>query len=192
VLLYAPPDDEYDEDNTFQVIGETDFAGLSVSDDYKGVPVRILTNFAVYKSRTRQLVPIGELVSVNLAVNSKNYRASGCVKPYINDNKHYTLVVILTTRMMRTLCLVQRSASNKFVRPKSESSPFMIYKTVLQIARRVSVCYIRDTHFQIATSINVSKLYILTKHAWYIFDRPSEQYIPFFDAGDDPEDEWAE
>ena len=44
----------------------------------------------------------------------------------------------------------------------------------------MSICYIRDTHFQIVTSINVSKLYILTKHAWYILDRPSEQYAPFF------------
>jgi len=88
-LLYAPPDDEYDEDENFQVIGETDFADLSVSDDSDGVPVRILTDFAVYESRTRQLVPIGELVSVNLAVNNKNYRASGCVKPYIDDDEYY-------------------------------------------------------------------------------------------------------
>lgn len=85
-LMYAPPDDEYDEDENFQVIGETD---LSASDDSEGVPVRILTDFAVYESKTRQLVPIGELVSVNLAVNSKNYRASGCVKPYIDDDEYY-------------------------------------------------------------------------------------------------------
>jgi len=76
------PDDEYDEDENFQVIGETDFADLSVSDDSEVVPVRILTDFAVYESRTRRLVPIFELVSVNLAVNSKNYQASSCVKPY--------------------------------------------------------------------------------------------------------------
>jgi len=61
MLLYAPPDDEYyDEDENFQVIGETDFADHSVSDDSEGVPVHILTDFAIYESRTRQLVPIGE------------------------------------------------------------------------------------------------------------------------------------
>ena len=80
MLLYAPPDDEYDEDENFQVISETDFADLSVSDDSEVVPVCILTDFAVYESRTRQLVPIFELVSDNLAVNSKNYRASRLCK----------------------------------------------------------------------------------------------------------------
>jgi DNA (cytosine-5)-methyltransferase 1 len=88
-LLYAPPDDEYDEDENFQVIGETDPADLSSSDDSEGVPVRILTDFAIYESKTRQLVPIGELINVNLAVNSKNYRASGYVKPYIDDDQYY-------------------------------------------------------------------------------------------------------
>jgi DNA (cytosine-5)-methyltransferase 1 len=88
-LLYAPPDDEYDEDENFQVIGETDPADLSSSDNSEGVPVRILTDFAIYESKTRKLVPIGELINVNLAVNSKNYRASGYVKPYIDDDQYY-------------------------------------------------------------------------------------------------------
>jgi DNA (cytosine-5)-methyltransferase 1 len=86
MLLYARPDDK---DENFRVIGETDFADHSVEDDSEGVPVRILTDFAVYESRLRQLVPIGELVSVDLAVNSKNYRASGCVKSYIDDDGYY-------------------------------------------------------------------------------------------------------
>lgn len=90
MLLYAPPDDEWDEDENFQVIGETDLADLSTSDDSEGVPVRILTDFAVYECKTLQLVPIGELINVNLAVNSKNYRVSGYVKPYVDDDKYYS------------------------------------------------------------------------------------------------------
>jgi len=37
MLLYASPDNEYDEDENFQVISETDFADLSASDDSEGM-----------------------------------------------------------------------------------------------------------------------------------------------------------
>jgi len=87
--LYTCPADEYDEDENFQVIGETDPADFSTSDDSEAVPVRLLTDFSIYEYKTRQLVPIGELINVNLAVNSKNYRASGFVKPYTDDDRHY-------------------------------------------------------------------------------------------------------
>jgi DNA (cytosine-5)-methyltransferase 1 len=87
-LIYAPPDDEYDEDENFQVIGETDPTEQSDSGNSEGVPVRILTDFAIYECATRQLVPIAKLIDVNLAVNNKMYRASGYVKSHVDDDEY--------------------------------------------------------------------------------------------------------
>lgn len=87
-LIYAPPDHEYDEDENFQVIGETDPTEQSDSGNSEGVPVRILTDFAVYECATRQLVPIAKLIDVNLAVNNKMYRASGYVKSHMDDDEY--------------------------------------------------------------------------------------------------------
>lgn len=87
-LIYAPPDDEYDEDENFQVIGETDPTEQSDSGNSEGVPVRILTDFAIYECATRQLVPIAELIKGNLAVNNKMYRASGYVKSHMDDDEY--------------------------------------------------------------------------------------------------------
>ncbi|OJA16031.1 hypothetical protein AZE42_04288 [Rhizopogon vesiculosus] len=158
VLLYASPDDEYDEDENFQVIGETDPADLSGSDDSEGVPVRILTDFAVYESKTRQLVPIAELINVNHAVNNKNYRASGYVKPYIDEDQYYggdTDDEDEDDLMSNPEACLQRIRSTR------------IRKFTLHDIRQRS-------------RLLDDKLYILTKHAWYILDRPSEQYAPFF------------
>jgi DNA (cytosine-5)-methyltransferase 1 len=89
-VVYAPLDYEYDEDENFQVIGETDLTEQSDSGNSEGVPVRILTDFAIYECATQQLVPIGELINVNLAVNSKiTYQASGYVKPHMDDDEYY-------------------------------------------------------------------------------------------------------
>lgn len=88
-LIYVPPDDEYDEDENFQVIGETDPTEQSDCGNSEGVPVRILTDFAIYECAKQHLVPIGELLNVNLAVNNKMYRASGFVKSHMDVDEYY-------------------------------------------------------------------------------------------------------
>jgi len=76
---------EFTEDADFQVIGETDPPEDVDSEEEDGVPIRVLTDFAIYEVTTQRLVPIAELLSVNHGTAS-SYAASGCVKAWIDDN----------------------------------------------------------------------------------------------------------
>ncbi|KAG0701495.1 hypothetical protein DFH29DRAFT_1000139 [Suillus ampliporus] len=155
-LIYAPPDDEYDEDENFQVIGETDPTELSRSDNSEGVPVRILTDFAIYECTKRQLVPIGELINVNIAVNSKRYRASGYVKPHIDDDEY---------------CDDDSDDDDR----TGANEEDCLQRICLTQIKKFTIHDIRQRSRELD-----DKLYILTNHAWYILDRPAQQYAPFF------------
>ncbi|KAG1724751.1 S-adenosyl-L-methionine-dependent methyltransferase [Suillus paluster] len=155
-LIYAPPDDEYDEDENFQVIGETDPAELSDSDDSGGVPVRVITDFSIYECTTGQLVPVGELITVNLAMNSKRYRASGYVKPHIDDDEYCD----------------DDSDDDRYGMSNEEDC---LQRIRLTRIRKFTLHDIRQRSRELD-----DKLYILTDHAWYILDRPSQQYTPLF------------
>ncbi|KAG2037322.1 S-adenosyl-L-methionine-dependent methyltransferase [Suillus americanus] len=158
-VVYVPPDYEYDEDENFQVIGETDPTEQSDSGNSEGVPVRILTDFAIYECATRQLVPIGELINVNLAMNNKiMYRASGYVKPHMDDDEYYD-----------DDC---DDEDNGNVMSNDED---YLQRIRLTEIRKFTIHDIRQRFRELD-----DKFYILTKHAWYILDLPSEQYAPFF------------
>ncbi|KAG2063855.1 S-adenosyl-L-methionine-dependent methyltransferase [Suillus decipiens] len=158
VLIYTPPDYEYDEDENFQVIGETDPTEQSDSGSSEGVPVRILTDFAIYECATRQLVPIGELINVNLAVNDKMFRASGYVKSHMDDDEYY---------------------DDDYDDDDNGNSMYndvdCLQRIRLTEIRKFTIHDIRQRSRELD-----DKFYILTKHAWYILDLPSEQYAPFF------------
>ncbi|KAG2133739.1 S-adenosyl-L-methionine-dependent methyltransferase [Suillus clintonianus] len=157
-LIYAPPDDEYDEDENFQVIGETDPAELSDSGNSAHVPVRILTDFAIYECTTQQLVPIGELINVNHAVNNNMYRASGYVKSHMDEDEY-----------------CDDDCDDDDDGNGMSNDEDCLQRIRLTEIRKFTIHDIRQRTRELD-----DKLYILTNHAWYILDRPSEQYVPFF------------
>ncbi|KAH7909914.1 S-adenosyl-L-methionine-dependent methyltransferase [Hygrophoropsis aurantiaca] len=87
-VFYDPDEDELIEDLGLQVIGETDPTDLSSSSGSSThsssvpsntVPVRRLTDFAVYEARTKRLVPIAVLLDMNNGgARDEEYVASGC------------------------------------------------------------------------------------------------------------------
>ncbi|KAG1743398.1 S-adenosyl-L-methionine-dependent methyltransferase [Suillus lakei] len=156
--IYAPPDDEYDEDENFQVIGETDPTEHSDSGNSEGVPVRILTDFAIYECTTRQLVPIGELINVNLAVNNEMYQASGYVKSHMDDDEY-----------------CEDDYDDEDDRNGMSNDEDCLQRLRLTEIRKFTIHDIRQRSRELD-----DKFYILTNHAWYILDHPSEQYAPFF------------
>ncbi|KAG2029571.1 S-adenosyl-L-methionine-dependent methyltransferase, partial [Suillus americanus] len=157
--IYAPLDKEYNEDEKFQVIGEIDYIELD-SDDSESVPVRILTDFAIYEWPTQRLVPVGELINVNHAVDGKIYRASGDVKPHIDEDEDCDSDSDDEHGLQR-ICLTQIHA-------------FSLH-AIRQCSRQLDDLAGATAHFSI-----FSKLYVLTDHSWYILDRPSTQYAPFY------------
>ena len=81
-------DDEYIEDENLQIIGETDPEELSedsIIDDKSDVPVRLLSDFTIYDSQTREVLPVGVLTQ--LKYSSSSYGASGLVKAWTEDGE---------------------------------------------------------------------------------------------------------
>ncbi|EGO21115.1 hypothetical protein SERLADRAFT_417509 [Serpula lacrymans var. lacrymans S7.9] len=85
-IFYDADDDELLEDHNLQIIGETDPIEYQDSNDAESVPVRVLSDFTIYNKNTMQLVPIAELLHVNLT-ETTSYGASGVVKPWIDDEE---------------------------------------------------------------------------------------------------------
>ncbi|KAG1798810.1 hypothetical protein EV424DRAFT_1440198 [Suillus variegatus] len=159
-LIYVPPDDEYDkdEDENFQVIGETDPTEQSDCGNSEGVPVRILTDFAIYECAKQQLVPNGKLLNVNLAVNNKMYRASGFLKSHMDVDEYY-----------------DDNYHDEDNRNGMSNDEDCLQRIRLTEIRKFTIHDIRQRSRKLD-----DKFYILTEHAWYILHLPSEQYAPFF------------
>lgn len=85
-IYHRAREHEFPESGDFQVIGETDPVEYSDSEDEEGVPVRVLTDFTIYDAKTRQLVPIAELLTLNHGA-TRTYTASGCVKAWIDEDE---------------------------------------------------------------------------------------------------------
>ncbi|KAH7923466.1 hypothetical protein BV22DRAFT_1130613 [Leucogyrophana mollusca] len=87
--FYEGEEDEVFEDEDLQVIGETDPADISDSDDESPtVPVRQLHDFSIYEAETLRLVPIAILLDHNLGFkDGVTYAASGRVKPWIDNDE---------------------------------------------------------------------------------------------------------
>jgi hypothetical protein len=83
--LYAITLDEILEDHNLQIIAETDPSQRSDTKELENtIPVRVLTDFAVYEMNTLQLVPIGELFNLQHG-SPMIYGASGNVKAFSDE-----------------------------------------------------------------------------------------------------------
>lgn len=85
-MYYTQKEHEFDEHADFQVIGETDPTEDVDSDEEDGVPIRVLTDFAIYEETTQRLVPIADLLLVNHGI-AGSYVASGYIKAWIDDDQ---------------------------------------------------------------------------------------------------------
>ena len=79
-VLHVPAEHEFKEGPDVQIIGETDPLDNARDND---VPVRVLTDFAIYDNTSLHLVPVATLLQ--LAPDSDRFSAAGCVKAWIDN-----------------------------------------------------------------------------------------------------------
>jgi DNA (cytosine-5)-methyltransferase 1 len=142
------------------------------SDDDDDVPVRLIQDFAVYDTKTKELVDFAWLAKAD--PEEGFYVASGIVRPWIEDVDND----------------VRNELPEEESTPESDSSGDRV-----QLSR---ILEINTHHFddykeafdgfvlcqRFCNSVDESssnrKIYLRTEFAWYILDNPSLQYRPHF------------
>lgn len=82
--FYSLRDDEIEESADLVVIGEDP----PLKGD-KTIPIRLFTKFAIYNSKTKELVDVSELISARDSSKLKNYGASGFISPWVEDDDDF-------------------------------------------------------------------------------------------------------
>ncbi|KAI0042682.1 hypothetical protein FA95DRAFT_1575568, partial [Auriscalpium vulgare] len=152
-VIYEVGPDELLEDSGLQVIGETQ-SELEDGDDDR--PIRVLTDFTIYTSDTLRLVDARELF--HAAAKPDTFCASGAVKPWAHDD----------------LDSESDSDDLEFAEEFNDD----ISEAPAQRLKLSSICGL-DVH-NVAHGHLDMKIYVETKHAWYILDKPSLEYAPLF------------
>ncbi|KIJ10522.1 cytosine-5--methyltransferase [Paxillus involutus ATCC 200175] len=158
-VFHKKREHEFAETTDFQLIGETDPVEYSDSEDEQSVPVRILTDFTIYDNSTNRLVPIAELLQLQLT--RRSYNASGCVKAWIDDEEW-----------------VDDDDTDDEDDDQVSSSQLRedrVQRLKLTRIKRFAIHDMKKRGRQLDSNI-----YILTQHAWYILDMPSSHYKPFY------------
>ncbi|GLB34766.1 putative cytosine specific DNA methyltransferase replication foci [Lyophyllum shimeji] len=149
---YEVADDEILEDDNLIIPGETvqDRTDGSTDGYEDTIPVRLLRDFTIYDASTNILVPVAELL--RLEHSRQKFGASGLAKPWIEDEEDE-----------------DQEEEEDSVEEGNDAERVKL-STILAF----------DIHFCDAVGVLDSKIYIRTKHAWYILDMPSDQYRPLF------------
>ncbi|KDR81704.1 hypothetical protein GALMADRAFT_239835 [Galerina marginata CBS 339.88] len=148
-MTYYTIENEVMEDKSLIVDGETP-GDDDESDDFNA-PVRVLSDFTVYKANTMELVPIAELLHMNFS--AEKYGASGLVKPWIepdeDDNDEDSQDGSTSDEDCDRVCL-------------SAIVEFSIHN-LLEDEECLD-----------------GKIYIRTEFGWYILRQPSDFYVSYF------------
>ncbi|KAF9227783.1 S-adenosyl-L-methionine-dependent methyltransferase [Gyrodon lividus] len=160
-VFHKPRDHEFAESADFQLIGETDSFEYSDSEDEQGVPVRILTDFTIYDNHTKRLVPIAELLELNLS--RRSYTASGCVKAWIDEEEWVDDLDDDLDGEVDSQVSSSQLCEDRVQRLKLTQIKRFTLHDMKKRGRRLD-----------------SNIYILTQYAWYILDMPSFRYKPFY------------
>ncbi|KAA1469421.1 S-adenosyl-L-methionine-dependent methyltransferase [Dentipellis sp. KUC8613] len=167
-VLYDVADDELVEDENLHIMGETehpeDLDGNNSTED--DVPVRLLSDFSIYKMESLELVHIAELLSLGSVVPSL-YGASGTVKPWVQDDEDD-----------------EDEDEDKDEDDNPEDDDVADEDgSVGQAVNHIKLSAILEFNIHDVSEETGAldiKMYLKTKYAWYILGLPADTYLPFF------------
>ncbi|KAG6862076.1 hypothetical protein C0995_007206 [Termitomyces sp. Mi166 len=169
-VLYEASIDDILEDGDLLIPGETLLDTLDSSTGQNDVPVRVLDDFCIFDMSSNEFVPIAELLG--LEYDSGKFGASGLVRAWIDededepddDDEEYEedFGISKRVKLSRILEFDLHSISESSGNPDR----FLVLLIIISASNLLVP--------------NISKMYIRTKHAWYILHMPSEEYRRFF------------
>ncbi|KAH6918476.1 S-adenosyl-L-methionine-dependent methyltransferase [Coprinopsis sp. MPI-PUGE-AT-0042] len=153
--VYTRAQGEINETQDLEVYGETKDDDEDADEDPE-VPVRLLSNFTIYNRETLELVPAVELERHDL--ETLGLTASGIVKPWVEDDD-------------------DEDEGDSDV----ESLDLESYDD-WKCVSLTDIIEFNVHHVDEAAAELDPKIYIRTKHAWYILEDPSKKYRDYFKA----------
>ncbi|KAJ8455520.1 hypothetical protein ONZ45_g18926 [Pleurotus djamor] len=154
---YVPPRSFLREDDNPRILGESSHGAPDASNDDEDVPIRTLDNFVIYDIRS------GELVSPNFLVTScppGKYGAAGLVRPHTHPD---------------TDDEDDEEPQRMYQPPKPGPDVHSGQFVQLSPIKKLNLHDFMESERRFDP-----RVYILTQHAWYILNRPSTQYMPFY------------
>ncbi|KAF9265676.1 S-adenosyl-L-methionine-dependent methyltransferase [Marasmius fiardii PR-910] len=124
--------------------------GIIFEDDEEIVPVRVLNNFAIYQRSTKRLISLASLNETDL--KTENLGATGIVKPWFEPEED----------------------DESYDGEEDDDYPCVKLSQIVEFDIH---------HYNLddeGTGSFDGKIYIRTKYAWYILDRPLSIYMPYF------------
>ncbi|TFY78084.1 hypothetical protein EWM64_g5932 [Hericium alpestre] len=156
-VVYQVTEDELKEGKDLHVIGETEASDNDDdSDEEDDIPVRVLSDFAVYTLDSQKMVPIAELITADEVLSL--YGASGNVRPWVEEEEEETDDGLEE----------DDTDDNGDVRSGGQRVKL---SAILEFSMH---------HVSEETGMLDRKIYIRTQFAWYILSTPMDLYIPFF------------
>ncbi|KAF9473771.1 S-adenosyl-L-methionine-dependent methyltransferase [Pholiota conissans] len=149
---YTSTEDEIDEDEDLIVLGES-----SPAENDETIPIRTLDDFTIYDGGTLQLISVAELLQIHYS--QRKYHASGIVRPWANSEHDASGI---------------EDELDEDGDGNSEEATSR---------DRVTLSNILDfnLHAEDDGKYRVDpKMYIRTQFAWYILERPSGIFNPYF------------
>ncbi|KAG7092771.1 hypothetical protein E1B28_009094 [Marasmius oreades] len=164
-ILYTPlvevstdSDADMPEDEDLVIPGE-DNRGISFEDDDDDeiVPVRVLNEFTIYHRHTKDLVSLSSLNGMDF--ETEFLGATGIVKPWVEHEEEKE---------------EEEEEEELYNSEEDNDFPSVTLSQILEFDIH---------HYSLDEEGRGSfdgKIYIRTNYAWYILDRPSPMYMPFF------------
>ncbi|TFY70272.1 hypothetical protein EVG20_g2746 [Dentipellis fragilis] len=163
-VLYDVADDELVEDDHLHIMGETECAPEDLDDDGTDddVPVRLLSDFSIYKMESLELVHIAELLSLGSSVPDL-YGASGIVRPWVEDNEDD-----------------EEDDGEDNTEDDDLADEDGIAGQAVDHIKLSAILEFNIHDVPEETGELDIKMYLKTKYAWYILGLPADTYLSFF------------
>ncbi|KAI0318825.1 hypothetical protein OF83DRAFT_1291445 [Amylostereum chailletii] len=157
--FYLPQDNEVSEVADLLVPGEQSSDDVpSTSSDNDDIPVRRLSDWAIYREDTRELVPFRNLCK-------------------LGDNDDFTLGPVVASGNVRPESCSDSDSNSDSLDDNDEDDSILDSCSDLRVALSALV----DMNIYNYEDDKLdSKIWIRTEHAWYILEQPSEDYLAFF------------